>query len=298
MRTERLREWVHSHREFFIELVRVYLGVSLCIRGLFFLMNPEMLAVNARSGWLQGSVGVVPYVHILGGSLLALGFLARIAALVQIPILFIATFVINIPRMNGVAQRESIEFSALVLFLLAIFAIRGARGLSIVQYWRSGRPEPRGPYQEWIHAHPDVFMDLIRAYLGIGLFLKGLFILNNRAEFLQAVQASVGDMPFGLLLAAHYVIPAHFAGGAMLLFGLGTRVAALAQIPLLIGAVFYVYLPRFATLELRENLEFSALVLFLLGVITVHGPGRFSVDYWARKKEERELLHFEPAHSS
>jgi putative oxidoreductase len=92
------------------------------------------------------------------------------------------------------------------------------------------------------------------------------------------------------MAAAHYVIPVHLVGGVMLLLGLATRYAAVAQIPLLVGAIFYVYLPRFATLELRQNLEFTGLVLFLLCVVSVYGSGRYSVDYVLRKSEEKEHL--------
>jgi uncharacterized membrane protein YphA (DoxX/SURF4 family) len=72
---------------------------------------------------------------------------------------------------------------------------------------------------------------------------------------------------------------------------LATRYAAVAQIPLLVGAIFYVYLPRFATLELRQNLEFTGLVLFLLCVVSVYGSGRYSLDYVLQKSEEKR--HFE-----
>ncbi len=76
----------------------------------------------------------------------------------------------------------------------------------------------------------------------------------------------------------HYVIPAHIAGGALLAMGLLARVAALVQIPVLLGAIFYVYLPRAMMLEPRQNLEFTALVLFLMVLIVVFGAGRVSLD--------------------
>ena len=99
-------------------------------------------------------------------------------------------------------------------------------------------------------------------------------------------------MPIGILSVAHYVIPAHFAGGLMLVFGFGTRIGAAMQLPLLIGALLYVFLPRFTSLELRQDFEFTSLVLFLLALITVHGPGRYSADsvvqrnYFAHHPEE------------
>lgn len=293
MHLERCRSWIDSHREFFLELVRIYLGAALFIRGAFLLANPEMLRQAVGDSWLAAASAIVPYVHIVAGALLALGVFARAAALVQMPILFGATFFVNLPRIARMDQREAIEFSALVLFLLAIFFVRGAGSLSVSPKVRQTKASP-APFG----LHPDIYMDAIRAYLGLGLFIKGIYILNHQAEFMRVVESSPGDMPIGLMTAAHYVIPAHFAGGAMLLFGLATRLAAAAQIPLLIGAVFYVYFPRFSTLELRENLEFSAMVLFLLSVILAHGPGRYSIDYLARRSEENRAHQLQPAHSA
>ena len=83
----------------------------------------------------------------------------------------------------------------------------------------------------------------------------------------------------------------------MLLFGFITRAAAISQLPLLIGAVFYLYLPRFSSLELRQNLEFSALVLFLLAIFSIAGAGRLSDDYAARRNYRLHDLSVSPAHT-
>jgi len=74
-----------------------------------------------------------------------------------------------------------------------------------------------------------------------------------------------------------------------------TRLAALAQIPILIGAIFYIWLPEVLVFEQRQNLEFSALVLFLLTLIFVYGAGRFSVDYLITRRESRQTQAHSPA---
>jgi uncharacterized membrane protein YphA (DoxX/SURF4 family) len=73
-----------------------------------------------------------------------------------------------------------------------------------------------------------------------------------------------------------------------------TRIAALAQIPILLGAVFYVYLPKMTMIEPRQNLEFSMLVLFLLALVFLYGAGRWSVDHWLTGRS-REHLGTQPA---
>ena len=63
-----------------------------------------------------------------------------------------------------------------------------------------------------------------------------------------------------------------------------TRVAALVQIPVLLAAVFYIYLPKMMFLEPRQSLEFSSLVLFLLLLFAAFGAGRWSLDHYLSRK--------------
>jgi uncharacterized membrane protein YphA (DoxX/SURF4 family) len=139
---------------------------------------------------------------------------------------------------------------------------------------------------EWTDAHRDVAFDLIRIYLGIGLLVRGwLFILDSTA--VVNLLADSGDPTFISAAVVHYVALAHFGGGLLLAVGLLTRVAALVQIPVLVGAVFFVHLNE-GLLEAGQSLEFSALVLFLLVLIFFHGSGRLSLDYYLFERESAE----------
>jgi putative oxidoreductase len=138
-------------------------------------------------------------------------------------------------------------------------------------------------YQQWVQTHEDVFVGLLRVYLGTGLLVKGIFMMSNR-DYLLNMLGELDNLWFAPAAVAHYVIPAHIVGGALLALGLLTRVAVLFQIPVLVGAVFYLYLPKMMLLEPRQNLEFSALVLFILVLFGVFGAGRYSVDYLLSRK--------------
>jgi len=142
-------------------------------------------------------------------------------------------------------------------------------------------------------AHLDVFPDLVRIYLGVGLVVKGIFFMVHR-DYLMKLLEDSGDLAITPVTIAHYVIPVHMLGGLLLALGLLTRVAALAQLPILIGAMFWVYLPRAMAVEPRQNLEFSALVLFLMVLIMIFGAGRLSVDHYLSRREPGEL-HPQPA---
>ena len=141
--------------------------------------------------------------------------------------------------------------------------------------------------KRWIDSHMDIVIDLVRIYLGIGLFVKGLYFLMHQGELRKLLEGS-DNVAFAQGALAHYVIPVHLVGGALLALGLLTRLAALAQIPILMGAIFYVWLPEVLFFEQRQSLEFSALVLFLLTLIFAYGAGRFSVDHHLAKKEKYE----------
>jgi uncharacterized membrane protein YphA (DoxX/SURF4 family) len=142
--------------------------------------------------------------------------------------------------------------------------------------------------KSWIESHMDIVIDLVRIYLGIGLFVKGLYFMLRQEELKKLLEGA-DNMAFAQGAIAHYVIPVHLAGGLLLAIGLLTRLAALSQIPILLGAIFYVWLPKVLLVEQRQNLEFSALVLFLLALICVYGAGRLSVDHLITRKERRHV---------
>jgi len=135
----------------------------------------------------------------------------------------------------------------------------------------------------WLRVHEDLFIDLVRIYLGCGLVVKAIFLMNHRDYLMQMIADSdVAWLGGGVI--AQYIILAHLVGGAMLALGIATRVAAFAQLPILLGAVFALYLPRFATVEPRQYLEYAGLVAFLLLLFGVFGAGRFSFDYMMSRR--------------
>lgn len=142
--------WASSHREDWLDGVRIYLGLGLLARGLLLITNTSTgyfvdLLERANQPWIATGL-VLHYVmlaHFIGGVLLVLGLFTRIAALVQLPILAGAVFVVH--RADGLfAMGQSLEFSALVFFLLIVFAVAGAGRLSLdhVTFGRGHTPHP------------------------------------------------------------------------------------------------------------------------------------------------------------
>lgn len=131
----------------------------------------------------------------------------------------------------------------------------------------------------WLEERRDLWMDLLRIYLGVGLFIRGMLFFSNGGQVMlrQVIGENAGEW-FLSAAVLHYVAAAHLAGGVLLAVGLLTRVAALAQVPVLVGAVA-VHAPD-GIFALGQSLEFAAFVLVTLIIITIAGPGRLSVDYY------------------
>lgn len=105
-------------------IIRIFLGMALAIRGGLIMSNPESimeLGVDRQYFILVSFIGVA---HLVGGLLLLFGFLARIGAFIQIPIVFSAVFFVydySKLMMGG----QSLELAVLVLVLLCVFLIYG-----------------------------------------------------------------------------------------------------------------------------------------------------------------------------
>jgi uncharacterized membrane protein YphA (DoxX/SURF4 family) len=122
--------------------------------------------------------------------------------------------------------------------------------------------------------HRDRCFDLLRIYLGVGLLVKGILFFSNPQLLASMLEGR--NVPAVTVMLAHYVVTAHVVGGVMMALGLLTRLAALIQLPVLVGAVFVHGQEGLFTRS--QNLEFALLVLFLVVLVFLHGPGRWSLD--------------------
>ena len=138
-----------------------------------------------------------------------------------------------------------------------------------------------------LDAHRHLVLDAIRVYLGAGLFFRGLVLMLTDTGLQQLTGGAAPSVTTSGI--ALYVTAARLIGGAFLLVGLYTRLAALVQLPILIGAVVLVHWQD-GLLSANQSLEFSALVLFLMTLVVLFGGGRWSLDArWASPNERRQV---------
>ncbi len=126
------------------------------------------------------------------------------------------------------------------------------------------------------HSKFENSLEILRIYLGIGLFMKGIHFMINPQDLVFFM--TQGQITFIETFISHYVISAHLVGGLLMTVGLLTRIGASIQIPVLFGALGFVHLNEklFST---NQNIEFTALVLVLLIMYSLVGSGNISMDY-------------------
>ena len=130
----------------------------------------------------------------------------------------------------------------------------------------------------WLNKNTNVAYSLIRIFLGVALFIRGIILASNPA----VITTLAGEDKIYWWYS--YITIAHLIGGLSLALGLLTRLGALLQIPVLFGAVFLVHLKQ-GLLSVGQSLELSILVLVLLIIYFVFGSGAFSADNSLRKKK-------------
>ena len=142
--------------------------------------------------------------------------------------------------------------------------------------------------ERWGDVHHAKWLDSIRIILGLLIFSKGLaFISDTEAQKDWIIQNSVfGFSGLMALALVHTVAFAHLVGGVLITLGLVTRFAAVIQIPILLGAVFFVNLTKGFS-PLNSELWLSVLVLMLLILFWIVGSGPYSVDHWLKGSRGR-----------
>ena len=125
---------------------------------------------------------------------------------------------------------------------------------------------------KWSIAHPRLLL-LLRVTLGIALTWKGISFMNDTMSLNALLaQSNFSFLPDWIALV---ITSIHLLCGFMITIGLFTRLAALVQIPILIGAVI---INATSGISPTNELVFSLLILLLLIFFAFEGGGELSLD--------------------
>jgi len=135
----KIENWGDNHHPKVLDVIRFALGLFLFLKGMAFMDNSTYLrdmiedqsVVYIPAWFLQTLVYYVTFAHMVGGVLIALGVLTRLACIVQIPIVLAAVFLSGI-FLDPVNTMASLSIIALVS--LVIFTIIGSGPVSLDNY--------------------------------------------------------------------------------------------------------------------------------------------------------------------
>lgn len=136
---QKIEHWGDTHHPSWLDFLRIALGIIIFLKGVTFLGNTESLRRLIEESHIQiytwSAVHYIAFSHLVGGILIAIGLITRVAIGFQLPILFVAVFFVNIARGFSFLNSE-LWFSLIVLVLLITFFIVGSGPYSLDQQMR------------------------------------------------------------------------------------------------------------------------------------------------------------------
>lgn len=135
----KIENWGDSHHPKVLDLIRIALGIFLLLKGVAFMENRAYLThliesqdvIDLSPNLLILVVYYVTFAHLVGGVLIAVGILTRLASIIQIPVVLGAVF------LTGIFQEPinaMVWPSVTALILLVVFTILGSGPISLDKY--------------------------------------------------------------------------------------------------------------------------------------------------------------------
>ena len=131
----------------------------------------------------------------------------------------------------------------------------------------------------WSHTYQSYLLLVARIVLGVVLLLKGIFFISHAQHLRELILQSRFAAAVGFFTA--YVTFAHLFGGVFIIIGLFTRIAALLQVPVLLGAIFFI-LPASSRADFGSDFILSLIMLALLIYVLWKGSGTISMEHYLR----------------
>ena len=126
------------------------------------------------------------------------------------------------------------------------------------------------------------WLTILRIALGFILFWKGISFIRDSSDLNSMLQRmSIGMVDKNSQWIAFLITYLNLLGGLFITVGLFTKTSSIVQIPILIGAVFFVN-TKSGLNQSTSELVLSAIVLILLLIFAVKGSGVLSADEYFR----------------
>jgi uncharacterized membrane protein YphA (DoxX/SURF4 family) len=140
--THKIENWADTHHPIWLDFIRLGLGIFLFVKGLVFISDIavlERLLIQINMDWSSfWFAHYIAFAHLVGGLLIAMGLVTRLAVLFQLPILIGAVLFVRPGLGYGTINTEW-GISVVTLCLLIVFLIFDSGRWSIDHYMRTHR---------------------------------------------------------------------------------------------------------------------------------------------------------------
>ena len=120
----------------------------------------------------------------------------------------------------------------------------------------------------------EIALGFLRVFAGGALLIKGIdFMINMHGLYDLTAQT----LPFSNFMISHYIVGAHVIGGFFLMIGLLTRISALVNIPVILGAILFVHAGE-GLFSSTQGLELTVMLLVVLSALSISKIRFLSVD--------------------
>jgi len=137
---QKIETWGDTHQAKWFSMLRIVLGLIIFFKGLVFIQNTgdltAMMNNSAVSIYGFFLANYVALAHLVGGILITMGLITRLAILFQIPILLGAIIFVNAQR-GFYSIHSELGFSIIVLALLLFFLVFGSGKFSVDEFMRT-----------------------------------------------------------------------------------------------------------------------------------------------------------------
>lgn len=132
------------------------------------------------------------------------------------------------------------------------------------------------------NVNQPAWLTIIRIALGLILFWKGITFIKDSSDLqLLLHRMAIGVVDKNSEVIAFFITYINLLGGLFITVGLFTKTSCIVQIPILIGAVFFVN-TKDGLNQSTTELILSAIVLVLLILFAIKGSGALSADEYFR----------------
>lgn len=130
----RMERWADAHHPVWVDFFRIVTGLFIFAKGIMFIQNTEALyriMENSQFPWVSfGLAHYVAFAHLVGGILIAIGLITRIAILFQLPIVLGAVLFVN-SQSGFYSENSELWLSLLVLVALVVLLVFGSGKFSV-----------------------------------------------------------------------------------------------------------------------------------------------------------------------